>query len=220
MNARLARFGGLAALALTALSFALNGSVPGNNSSGTEAAAWFDDHTTRHVLSAWTGGIAAIALISFFFAVRKRLEDHAEPQLVRMSSTLSMIVGTLLLLANAPIMAGAMTANDRDLPLPPASAEVFLHLGIGIYLVMVIALGGYLAVTGIAMVRAGSLPSPLGYLSILGAVAALLPLLGFLGFVLVLPLWTIATTIWLLRRDHAKDDEIRRPGEPGAAPSP
>ena len=214
MTARLARFSGLAALALSALSFALNGSVPGNNSSGTEAAAWFDDHTTRHVLSAWTGGIAALALICFFFAVRRRLEDHAEPQLARMSSTLSVIVGTLLLLANAPIMAGAMTANERDLPLPAASAEVFLHLGIGIYLAMVIALGAYLAVTGIAIVRAESLPSTLGYLSILGAASALLPLLGFLGFVLVLPLWTIATTIWLLRTDDAKTTRSAAPASP------
>lgn len=67
------------------------------------------------------------------------------------------------------------------------------------------------------MVRAESLPSPLGYLSILGAVAALLPVLGFVGFVLVLPLWTIATTIWLLRRNRS-EGKGKRSGQPAAVP--
>jgi hypothetical protein len=182
------------------LSFALNGSVPGNNSSGAEAAAWFDSHTTRHVLSAWTGGVGVLALFAFFFAVRIRIQDDGERNLVRASSSLSLVVVTLLFLGNAPIMAGAMTANDRRLALPPAAAEVFLHLGIGFYLMMVIALSGYLFVTGTAMIRAVSLPNLLGYLSLAGGAVALLPIVGFLGFVAVLPLWIIATTAWLLRR--------------------
>ena len=200
MQTQLARFGGLAALGLAGLSFALNGSVPGNNSSGAEAAAWFDSHTTRHVLSAWTGGISALALFGFLFAVRHRMQDHGERNLVRASSSLSLVVVTLLFLGNVPIMAGAMTANDRHLALPPAAAEVFLHLGIGFYLMMVIALSGYLFVTGTAMIRAASLPNLLGYLSLAGGAVALLPIFGFLGFVAVLPLWIIATTAWLLRR--------------------
>jgi hypothetical protein len=200
VQTRIGRFGGLAALALAAVSFVLNGSVPGNNSTGAEAAAWFDSHTTRHVLSAWTGGISALALFGFFFAVRHRMEGHGEPNLVRASSSLSLVVVTLLFLGNVPIMAGAMTANDRHLPLQPAAAEVFLHLGIGFYLMMVIALGGYLLVTGSAMIRAASLPNLLGYLSLAGGAVAFLPIFGFLGFVAVLPLWIVATTAWLLRR--------------------
>jgi hypothetical protein len=212
IEARFARFGGLAALAVTVVSFTLNGSVPGNNSTGAEAAAWFDDHTARHVLAAWSGGIAALALAGFFFAVRNRLEGHGQRNLVRASSSLSLVVITLLILGNVPIMAGAMTANDRDLPLQPAAAEVFLHLGIGFYLMMVIALSGYLTVTGMAMIRAASLPNSLGYLSLAGAAAALLPYLGFLGFAVVLPLWTIATTVWLHSDDSNVDDQLPRVG--------
>jgi hypothetical protein len=37
IETRFARFGGLAALAITVVSFPLNGSVPGNNSTGAEA---------------------------------------------------------------------------------------------------------------------------------------------------------------------------------------
>lgn len=207
-------FGGLGALALLAVSFVVNGSVPGNNSTGVEAAAWFDNHTARHVLSAWAGGVSALALFGFFFAVRARVEDHGEHNLVRASSGLSLVVVILLMLGNVPIMAGSMTANDRDLPLQPAAAEVFLHLGIGFYLMMVIALSGYLVVTGMAMIRAAALPNWLGYISLVGAAVAILPYLGFLGFVLVLPLWIVATTVWLLRSRPTDD---ARSGRPAAA---
>jgi hypothetical protein len=201
MQLRLARFGGLAALVIAAISFALNGSVPGNGSSGAEASAWFSTHTGRHVVASWCGGIAVLALFCFFLAVRERMRGHGEDLLTRAAWTLSIIVATLLLLGDAPIMAGAMTADARALPLPPASAEVFLHLGIGFYLMMVIALGGYLILLGLAIVRSATLPSLLGYLSIAGGAVALLPYAGFLGFAAVLPLWIIAVTVWLVRTD-------------------
>jgi hypothetical protein len=207
MQIPLARLGGVAALLIFGASLALNGSVPGNNSSGAQAAAWFDDHTARHVLAAWAGGVAVLALAAFFFAVRRRLDAHAERNLARASATLAGLVVTLLILGDVPIMAGAMTANDRQLPLPPAAAEVFLHLGIGFYLMMVIALGGYLLVTGTALIRAEALPSALGYISLTGAVIALLPYLGFLGFGMVLPLWIVATTVWLVRTSVGDRDE-------------
>jgi hypothetical protein len=117
-------------------------------------------------------------------------------------------VVTLLLLGDAPVMAGAMTAHERSAPLPPASAEVFLHLGIGILLLAMVALGAYLVVTGALMLRAPAIARPLAYASLAGGAIALTPIFGFLGLVAVLPLWIVGATAWLtLRR--------RGPGSPG-----
>jgi hypothetical protein len=199
MPTSLARYGGLAALALTAIAFALNGSVPGNDSSGAAAAAWLDDNTARHILAAWCSVVGALALLGFLQVVRKQLEHTAGAEIARASSLLSLIIVVLVIAANAPIMAGAMTARERSVPLEAGAAETFLHFGIGFYLMMAVALGGYLAIVGTAMIRTTSLPSWLGYTSLAGSLLALLPFLGFLGVTVALPIWIVATTGWLIR---------------------
>ena len=197
MNIPYPRFAGLAALALAVVSVALNGSVPGNGSSGAQAAAWFDDQPLRHVLATWAAGVASLLLLVFLREVEQRLGHPRGGILPKISSSLATVVTALLLLGVAPVMAGAMTARDRNQPLPSAAAEVFLHLGIGIYLLAVIALGGYLLATGTLMLRA-SAPRLLGLASIGGGAIAAIPVFGFLGLVAVLPLWILGATGWLM----------------------
>ena len=96
-------------------------------------------------------------------------------------------------------MAGADHRHELQRPLPAASAEVFLHLGIGIYLLAVIALGLYLLLTGLCMLRTHAAPRMLGYGTVLGGAIASAPVVGFLGLVVVLPLWVCIGTAWLLR---------------------
>jgi hypothetical protein len=201
-HASYARFAGLAALALALASVALNGAVPGNGTSGARAAAWFDHQPLRHVLATWLAGVAAITLLFFLRGIEQRLALPAGGVLPTVSASLASIVTALLLLGVAPVMAGAMTANERDTPLPGAAAEVFLHLGIGIYLLAVVALGGYLMVTGILMLRLRNAPRWLGFASLAGGAVAGTPVFGFLGLVAVLPLWILAATCWLVLRER------------------
>ena len=69
----------------------------------------------------------------------------------------------------------------RRSPLPPASAEVFLHLGIGIYLLAMVALGAYLVVLGALMLGAPASARPFAYASLAGGAVALTPIFGFLA---------------------------------------
>jgi hypothetical protein len=196
------RFAGLAALALALASVALNGAAPGNGTSGARAAAWFDHQPLRHVLATWLAGAGSIALLCFLRELEQHLDLPAGGILPKVSSSLANVVTTLLLLGVAPVMAGAMTAHERDMPLPAASAEVFLHLGIGIYLLAVIALGAYLVATGVLMLRSPTAPRWLGHASLGGGALAATPLVGFLGLVAVLPLWILAATCWLALRER------------------
>jgi hypothetical protein len=192
-----ARFSGLAALVLAVASVALNGSVPGNGTSGAQAAAWFDHQPLRHVLASWIGGVATVLLLVFLREIEGRLDIARGGILPKIGSTLAGIVTALLLLGDAPVMAGAMTAHERSAPLPAASAEVFLHLGIGIYLLAMVALGAYLVVTCALMLRAPATARPLAYASLAGGAISLTPIFGFLGLVAVLPLWIVGATAWL-----------------------
>ena len=192
-----ARFAGLAALVPAAVSVALNGSVPGNGSTGSQAAAWFDDQPLRHVLASWVGGVAVVLLFCFLREFEAHLDGAREGILSRIAPSLAVVTTTLLLLGGAPVMAGAMTAHERTGPLPPASAEVFLHLGIGIYLVAMVALGAYLIATGARMRGTPARARALAYASLAGGAVAMTPIFGFLGLVAVLPLWILAATAWM-----------------------
>jgi hypothetical protein len=198
MHGQLVRFTGLAGLALAGASIALNGSVPSNSSSGAQAAAWFDDGPLQHVVAVWMSGVAALALFFYLREINTAL-SLSDRGLNRAASSLSPVVATLLLIGSAPIMAGAITAHELHRPLPAASAEVFLHLGIGIYLLAVIAFGIYLLLTGLCMLRTHAAPRVLGYCTVLGGAIASAPIFGFLGLVVVLPLWVCIGTAWLLR---------------------
>lgn len=200
MHAQLVRFTGLAGLALAGASIALNGSVPSNSSSGAQAAAWFDDGPLQHVVAMW---LASVAILALFFYMREinTVLSHSDSGLNRAASSLSAIIATLLLIGSAPIMAGAITAHELQKPLPAASAEVFLHLGIGAYLVAVVALGIYLLLTGLCILRTRAAPRVLGYCTVLGGAIASAPIFGFLGLVVVLPLWVCFGTAWLLRNN-------------------
>jgi hypothetical protein len=48
--------------------------------------------------------------------------------------------------------------------------------------------------------RTGVLPRWVGWVSLLIAVLMMVPFVGFFSFVLLFPLWTVGTTVWLWSR--------------------
>ncbi len=145
---------------------------------GTLFFVWFAG-SLRSTIAALEGASARLASIAFAGAVMKAVFDIA-----------------LL----APQLAGAFVANESDAPLAPEAAQALWHAGFGFFVAAEYSGALLLVATAIAILRWRLLPAWLAWASLALALILLIPPIGWLGLLIGIPLWTLATSVLLYLR--------------------
>jgi hypothetical protein len=178
------------------------GDTPDSDASGAEVAAYLDGALGRLAVALVLWGIGTIALIWFLDGLRTHL-SRASEQLGRLAFFFGFGVALLLLASFLPDAAGAFASDEVDGELEPGAAQAIGSLGDGFFFGAEVMLAGLFLVVGLASVRARALPVWVGWFSLLLAVVALIPPVGWAVVIWGFPLWILIVAALLWRQAAA-----------------
>ena len=141
---------------------------------------------SRVALIIW--GIGSILLLWFFEGLRAWIARYSE-QLGRLAFFFGFAVMLLLLASFLPDLAGAFASDELDGGLEPAAAQAISSLGDGFFFGAEVMLAGLFLTAGLAALRARAFPAWVGWLSLVLAVIALIPPIGWAVVIWGFPLW-------------------------------
>jgi hypothetical protein len=184
-----------------------SGSIPDSDAAGSEIAEYLDGALGRLALALVLWGVGTIALVWFLDGVRAHV-SRANDQFGRLLFFFGFGVAILMLASFLPDVAGAFLGDETEAALDPGAAQALNALGDGFFFGAEMMIAGMLLVAGLAAVTTRVLPVWLGWLSLVFAVAALIPPVGWAIVIWGFPLWIliVAAVLW------------RRAPEPAVAP--
>ena len=183
-----------------------SGDIPGDNATGTEHAAYYSDALGRLATGAVIWGVGIIALIWFLDGLRTQI-DPTSRQLGRLAYGYGFGAALFILASGMPDLAAALASDGLDRPLESGAAEAASFLGDGFFIVAELLLAGFFLAVGLAAVRARALPAWLGWISLLLAIVALIPPIGWAVVVFGLPAWVLLTSALLWWRGRGTEPQ-------------
>jgi MFS family permease len=177
------------------------GDVPDDTATGAEIAGYLGDNLGRLAVGAMIWGVGTIALIWFLDGLRTRIAP-ASGQLGRLAYGFGFAAALFLLATVMPDVAGAFASDTLDRDLDPGAAEAMSSLGDAFFFAAEVMLVGFFLAVGLAAVQARAFPAWLGWISLVLAVVALIPPIGWAVVVFAFPLWLLLVSALLWRESE------------------
>jgi hypothetical protein len=181
-----------------------SGSTPESNAAGRELVEYLEGALGRLAFALVLWGIGTIALVWFLDGVRAHV-SRANDQYGRLLFFFGFGFALLMLASFLPDVAGSLVSDEMDEALEPAAAQAIGSLGDGFFIGAEMMIAGLLLVAGLAAVTTRVLPVWLGWLSLVFAVVALIPPVGWAIVIWGFPLWILIVSVLLWRRSEAGD---------------
>ena len=204
---RWAAFAGLVAVALWVIGvFVIEAAGDADTATGAEALANYRENANGILTGSWIFMAGCLAFIWFAIVLRDRLAlAETAASTSRMFSTLAFVgavtTAAFLMLTTGPDIAASISEDDLD----EAAASAMATLGDAFFVAAeMAAILLMLGVAGVAL-RTGVLPRAWAWFSLLLALILIIGPIGWAALVFGLPLWTIGTTLLLMRNRRAVD---------------
>lgn len=179
-----------------------SGDLPGDDATGAELAAYLGDSLSELAIGAVLWGLATIALIWFLDGLRTHIAP-ASSQLGRLAYGFGFAAALFLLASVMPDVAGALASDNLDRSLEGGAAEAITALGDGFFIAAELMLAGFFFTVGLAALRARALPAWFGGISLVLALVALVPPIGWAVVVFGFPLWLLLASALLWRENRS-----------------
>jgi hypothetical protein len=199
---RMMPLSGVAFVVLAVVGNAMQGSSPPPHADAKEAAEFYSDKATMISVGMMLSLISLFFLAVLFAVLRQALLRAEGPhgRLANMATGGGVAAVALLAAGFSLNSLGALRARAQG-ALPPETAAIFYDGSLALTgLAAPVALSILLAPTAILALRSDTLPNWLGWLSAVLAVLGLVTPLSF-AVVLLFPLWALAVSVLLYRRD-------------------
>ena len=167
-----------------------SGDTPGDEATGAELATYLADSLDTLAIGAVLWGLGIIALIWFLDGLRTHLLP-ASGQLARLAYGFGFAAALFLLASVMPDVAGALAADNLERELESGAAEAISSLGDGFFIAAELMLVGFFLTVGLASVRGRALPVWVGWISLLLALVAVIPPIGWAVVVFAFPAWVL-----------------------------
>jgi MFS family permease len=176
-----------------------SGDTPGEKATGAEIAGYFADNLGRLAIAAMIWGVGTIALIWFLDGLRARIAP-ASGQLARLAYGFGFAVALFMLATFTPDVAAAFGSDTFDRNLDAGAAEAMASMGDAFFFAAEAMLAGFFLAVGLAAIQARALPAWLGWISLVFAIVALIPPIGWAIVVWGFPLWILIVSVLFWRR--------------------
>ena len=192
---------GLTAVVLWVISIVVTnaGGVPAENASEAEYLAYVKSEATTILAGGWIFMAGCAAFLWFAVGLRARLAA-AEGESGTFSTAAfvgAVLVGALMMLTPGGEISAAIVAEEQEIS--GSTVAALRHLGEGY--ISAATLAATLLMVGSAAValRTGLFPRGWAWFSLALAVVLVIPVIGWAGLLLGLPVWVVGTTVFLRR---------------------
>lgn len=167
---------------------------PGDHATGGEILAWYKAHTGTILLGGWLFMVGCLGFVAFVAGLGQRL---AAPALALVGAAIAGVAG---MLTAAVDVAGGIDKND----IGPATAATFHHAADIFFITAELAAILPLAVVAVVAWKTRVLPRWWAAFSGLVAVVLVVGPVGWLGVIFGMPIWTLGTSLFVLRGARAR----------------
>lgn len=180
MNTRLiAPLTGILFVVLAIVAFAVTGETPGTDDARQEIVSFYLDNDSEMSISAALLALAWVALLFFLGSLRQALRAAPGDE-----GGLSMValLGGLMIAVGASIFAGiGFTLGDAADELPSSAILTLNALNSDLFFPVAVGTAVFNLGVGLAVLRHGGLPRPLGWVALIVGIAGVTPA-GFFAF--------------------------------------
>lgn len=188
------------------LVFEVVGDSPGSDLTAEQYLAYFQAEEATILAGSWIFLLGIPFFLWFLSTVRAALErsEGGAGKLVTVAYAGGVGVALLVAATLGTQMAGAIAANDNA-NLSPQTAETLWWAGDGFMVGAFFFLATFLAACAIAAFRTRVFPLWLGIVSVILAVGAAIPFVGWAVLIFAMPLWIIFVAIRLATREASAE---------------
>jgi hypothetical protein len=189
MNARqIGPLMGIVFVVLVVIAFIVSGETPDVDDSKQDIVDFYIDNDTEQQLSSALLALGGAAFLFFLGSLRRALRAAARDE---GGLSTVVLVGGVLVVVGASIFAGiGFTLGDAADELPPDAILTLNALNSDMFFPVAVGTAVFNLGLGLAVLRHGGLPRPLGWLAVVIGIVGLTPL-GFFAF-----LATAIVVIW------------------------
>lgn len=176
-----------------------SGNIPGEGASDAEYLRYVNDDANTILTGGWIFMIGCLAFLVFAIVLRDRLaEAEGGSRLFTNIAYLGAVaVGAFGLLLPGPEIAAAISADD----ISASTAAALSNLSDGFFVAAELAAVLLMLGTGMVALRSALLPKWWAWVSFLLALVLVIGPIGWAGLIFGLPVWTLVTTFFLVRRE-------------------
>ncbi len=180
---------GILFVLLTVVAFLIGGETPSTDDSRREIVDFYLDNDDSQSFAGPLLALGAVALLFFIGSLRRALRA-AEGDDGGLSTVA--LLGGLMIAVGASILAGiTFTLGDAADELPPAAILTLNALSSDMFFPLAVGTAAFNLALGLAILRHGGLPRPLGWVALVVGIAGVTPL-GFFAFLAtgIVIVWT------------------------------
>ncbi len=204
MNSRFNRFetftGALAILAWLVAVLIVEGSGDTGDESAADLLAYFEDQENILYIGGLIFFIGSALMIWFGGVLRSTIAAAGLDRLASVAFGSAVALAVVSMGVIAPQLGAAFGTGDSDAPLSAEAAQALWWAGDGFFIASGVAAASLAAAVGLASLRSRLLPTWLGWLSLLVALALILPFVGWAAVIFAMPVWVLLVTWFLWRR--------------------
>jgi len=192
--------GGLAGVLWVVAVFLLEGAGnPSGPDSGAQIVEFYRDNRGPILIAATLHGIGGFLFLWFVASLRAVLGSLAAPAWLTAATVIGGTAGGAMMLG---MMGGQSTGATTDVELlSPDTAIVFWRLAHTFFVAAELALAVFVGALAILALRRVVLTRWLGWFGLVVTVLLLIPPIGWAALLFLLPLWLIAVSVALWRRE-------------------
>jgi hypothetical protein len=191
---RLGVLGGVYAV-LFLIANVLIGNQPGTGATGTTIVSYYHTHRTAETAGVFVAALAVVALTFFLASLRHTLSRTDEGRFLANVVTAGGAVYAVGLMLMAALMVALVDAANNHLAGPVQTLNLLSN---DLWVPVVVGLSLLGLGTGVSALRSATLPTWLGWGSVVFGVLALAGPAGAIAFLLA-PVWALVTGIVIMR---------------------
>jgi MFS family permease len=181
----------------------LESDAPGEKATGAALADYLAGNLGKLAVGSVIFSVGAIALIWFLDGLRARIAP-ASGHLARLAYGFGFATALFLVASAMPDVAGAFASDNFNRNLDEGAAEAFSGMGDAFFFAAEMMLVGFFLAVGLAAIQARALPAWLGWISLVFAIVALIPPIGWAIVVWGFPLWILIVSVLFWRRSEVE----------------